>query len=225
VRLDQDGRQDYEGLQIVSQSSLSAGGETVAKAKLGRKPKGEYAGKTSVMSFRITPDTKADLIEAAAASGRSLSQETEHRLRRGFDEDEKIASLWGDAKTLAMMRLAAQAVLSLGKVRGAKVHWTADVELFDAAMKAINGTLRAFRPLIATNLSTGSPEIGAPVLALIREAQAADPMYPLGKGTRRRRALAQLREDLGEELANRAINQFHEIEERPHARPKPGGKP
>jgi hypothetical protein len=197
----------------------------VAKAKRGRAPKGEYAGKTAVMSFRITPDTKAALMKAAAMSGRSLSQETEHRLRRGLDEDERISGFWGDSKTFAMMRLVAQAVLSLGKVRGAKVHWTADVALFDAAMEAIIGTLRSFRPLIATNLSTGSPKLGVPVLGLIREAQAADPMYPLSKSTRRRRALTRLREDLGEELANRAINQFHENEERPHARQKPRRKP
>jgi hypothetical protein len=177
-----------------------------------------------VMSFRITPDTKAALMKAAASSGRSLSQETEHRARRGLDEDERISNFWGDSKTFAMMRLAAQAVQSLGKVRGAKVHWTADVKLFDAAMEAIIGTLWAFRPLIATNLSTASPKIGAPALGFIREAQAADPIYPL-KGTRRRRALARLREDLGEELANRAINQSHGNEERPHASPKPGSKP
>jgi hypothetical protein len=47
--------------------------------KRGRVPKGEYAGKTEVMSFRITPDTKVALRRAAAASGRSLSQEAEHR--------------------------------------------------------------------------------------------------------------------------------------------------
>jgi hypothetical protein len=87
----------------------------VAKTKRGRRPQGEYAGKTGVMSFRIRPDTKAALREAATTSGRSLSQEAEHRLRQGLDEDETISSFWGDPKTFAMMRLAAQAVLSLGK--------------------------------------------------------------------------------------------------------------
>ena len=53
--------------------------------KRGRVPKGEYAGKTEVMSFRITPDTKTALRRAAATSGRSLSQEAEHRLRRGLE--------------------------------------------------------------------------------------------------------------------------------------------
>src|SRR3977135_2623120 len=62
----------------------------------GRAPKGEYAGKTEVMSFRLTPDTKAALRRAAATSGRSLSQEAEHRLRRGHDEEEAISKLGGD---------------------------------------------------------------------------------------------------------------------------------
>jgi TraY domain len=60
----------------------------------GRAPKGEYAGKTEVMSFRLTPDTKAALRRAAATSGRSLSQEAEHRLRRGLDDEEAISKLY-----------------------------------------------------------------------------------------------------------------------------------
>ena len=94
----------------------------------GRAPKGEYAGKTEVMSFRLTPDTKAALRRAAATSGRSLSQEAEHRLRRGLDEEEAISKLWGDVKTSAMLRLAAQVVQSLGTMRDTKVHWTADAK-------------------------------------------------------------------------------------------------
>jgi hypothetical protein len=195
----------------------------VAKAKRGRTPQGEYAGKTGVMSFRIRPDTKAALREAATTSGRSLSQEAEHRLRRGLDEDETISSLWGDPKTFAMMRLAAQAVMSLGQVRDTKVHWTADVEVFDAAMEAIIGTLRLFRPLVATSLSTGSPEIGAPALSIIREAQAADPARRLNRSTRRQRAMTRFKEDLGEELVDRAINQIPE-NQLPQARQEPRRK-
>jgi hypothetical protein len=180
----------------------------MAKAKRGRAPQGEYAAKTDVMSFRIRPDIKAALRKAAKTSGRSLSQETEHRLRRALDEDRTISSFWGDAKTFAMMQLAAQTVLSLGKVRDTKVHWTANVEAFDAAMEAIIGTLRVFRPLVATSLSTGRPEIGAPASSILREAQAADPTRPLNKSTRRQRAMTRFKEDLGEELVDRAMTQI-----------------
>jgi TraY domain len=197
-------------LLSVSQNRLLSRVRAMAKAKRGRPAHGEYAGKTDVMSFRIRPDTKADLKRAAAASGRSLSQEAEHRLRRGLDEDETISSFWGDSRTLAMMQLAAQAVLSLGKVRGAEVHWTADAELFDAAMEKIFGTLQVFRPIVGTSFSTDSPEFSAPALDIIREAQAADPARPLNKSTRQQRAMARLKQDLGEELADRAVNQIHE---------------
>jgi hypothetical protein len=77
-----------------------------------------------VMSFRLTPDTRAALRSAAARSGRSLSQETEHRLRRGLDEEEATSSLWGDVKTSAMLRLAAQVVQSVRTLQDTKVHWT-----------------------------------------------------------------------------------------------------
>jgi hypothetical protein len=187
--------------------------------KRGRAPKGEYAGKTEVMSFRITPDTKATLRKAAATSDRSLSQEAEHRLRRGLDEEETISSLWGDAKTSAMLRLAAQVVQSLATVRDAKMHWTADARVFDAAIEAVAETLKLFRPVQAEGLSVGSPEIGDPALAFVKEAQATELSRPLSKSSRRQRAMGRFKEDLGQELADRAINRI--IHEHRDARRKP----
>ena len=46
----------------------------------GRKPKGEFAGKTATVTTRIMPDTREALEAAALASNRSLSQELELRL-------------------------------------------------------------------------------------------------------------------------------------------------
>jgi hypothetical protein len=187
-------------------------------ARRGRAPKGEYAGKTEVMSFRITPATKMALRKAAAAGNRSLSQETEHRLRRGLDDDEAIASFWGDAKTFAIMRLAAQVVQSLEKVRDAKVHWTLDPEAFDTAIEAIAGTLKLFRPLQPEGLSVASPDIGVPALEILEEAQAIEVSRPLSKSSRRQRAMARFKEDLGQELADRATDR---IRKRQGARGKP----
>jgi hypothetical protein len=178
-------------------------------AKRGRAPKGEYAGKTEVMSFRITPSTKAALKRAAAAGNRSLSQEAEHRLRRGLDDDATISSFWGDAKTFAIMRLAAQVIQSLDEVSHAKVHWTADPKAFDAAINAIAGTLKLFRPLQSEDLSVASPEIGVPALKIVAEAQAAELSRPLNKSSKRHRAMGQFKEDLGQELADRVIERTH----------------
>jgi hypothetical protein len=61
------------------------------------------------------------------------------------------------------------------------------------------------RPLQAEGFSVGSPEIGAPALKIVEEAQATELSRPLSKSSRRQRAMARFKEDLGQELTNRAI--------------------
>jgi hypothetical protein len=46
----------------------------------GRRPQGEFAGKSVTFATRLTPITRRALEQAAKASGRSLSQEAESRL-------------------------------------------------------------------------------------------------------------------------------------------------
>ena len=55
----------------------------------GRKPKGEFVGKSATITTRIRPDHRAALEEAANASGRSLSQELEFRLRASLQKPTK----------------------------------------------------------------------------------------------------------------------------------------
>jgi hypothetical protein len=175
-------------------------------AKRGRRPKGEYPDKKRVFASRVRQDTWEKLQQAAAKSGRSVSQEFEHRLRRGLDEDEKIESTFGDLRTFALMKIAAMAAVtsSLCNPKNPKAHWTADVEAFDRALEAITGALVVFRPheLTATDLGTGSPEFGTPALEIVREIQAADPARPLDKISKRQRAMLRLKNELGE-LADR----------------------
>ncbi len=167
-------------------------------AKRGRPPKGHYPEKKRVFASRIREDTWAKLREAAARSGRSISQEFEHRLRRGLDEDEKIESTFGDQRTHALMQLAAKAVNSMPNLRNPKVHWTADPDLFTQALEVITKTLNIFRPhsLEATGLAI-SPQFTDPVLELVSEAKAADPAHPLNRSTRRQRAMVRLKDQLG----------------------------
>lgn len=170
-------------------------------AKRGRRPKGEYPEKKRVFASRIREDTWEMLQRAAAQSGRSVSQEFEFRLRRGLDEDEKIESTFGDLKTYGLMKLAAQAVKSMCDLKGLKVHWTADVTAFDEALEAIARTLKGFRPHVLTekDLVVGSPEFGTPTLGqIIREIQTADPARPLGKVSKRERAILRLKNELGD---------------------------
>jgi hypothetical protein len=158
------------------------------------------------------------LQRAAANSGRSVSQEFEFRLRRGFDEDEKIESTFGDLKTYGLMKLAAQAVRSMCELKNMKVHWTANVTAFDEALEVITRTLKGFRPhvLTATNLVTGTPELGTPALdEIVREIQAANPARPLGKVSKRERAMLRLQSELGE-----LVNRPGRLLEAKHRKPK-----
>jgi hypothetical protein len=50
----------------------------------GRKPKGEFTGKSATITTRIRPDTRDALEKVARANRRSLSQEVEFRLRAGL---------------------------------------------------------------------------------------------------------------------------------------------
>ena len=55
----------------------------------GRKPKGEFAGKSATITTRIQPRTRAALEAAANAGRRSLSQEVEFRLRASLQKPTK----------------------------------------------------------------------------------------------------------------------------------------
>src|SRR5438093_1480133 len=69
----------------------------------------------------------------------------------------------------------------------------------DEALEVITRTLKGFRPLTATNLETAPPEFATPALAeTVREIQAADPTRPLGKVSKRERAILRLQSELGD---------------------------
>ena len=55
----------------------------------GRKPRGEFKGKTATLTTRITPETRVALKDAAKKSGLSLSQEVERRLVRSVAREHK----------------------------------------------------------------------------------------------------------------------------------------
>jgi hypothetical protein len=189
-------------------------------ARRGRRPKGEYPEKKRVFASRIREDTWEMLQQAATKSGRSVSQEFEFRLRRSLDDDEKIESAFGDLKTFGLMKLAAQAVKSMCDLNNLKVHWTANVTAFDEALEVITRTLKGFRPLTATNLVTARPELGQPALVeIVREIQAADPTRPLGKVSKRERAMLRLQSELGD-----LVDRPGRLLEAKHRKPKGRGR-
>jgi hypothetical protein len=72
----------------------------------GRKPRGEFKGKTATLTTRITSETRAALDRAARKSSRSLSQEVEHRLNGSIRRDRdhnRHRHVRGLAETIATL--------------------------------------------------------------------------------------------------------------------------
>jgi hypothetical protein len=186
-------------------------------AKRGRRPKGEYPEKKRVFASRIREDTWQLLQQAAATSGRSISQEFEHRLRRGLDEDKLIKDTFGDGRTFAVMKMAAMAAVNSAMLNPvhSKVHWTSNAEAFDRALTAIVDVVKAFRPH-EPKTAVMRLEAAAPTLKLVRQIQAADPARPLKKTSKRQRALVRLKHELGDLVDRpcRAQNAKHQKAER-----------
>jgi hypothetical protein len=176
--------------------------------KRGPQPKGEYGRKTArtaVLSTRLQPDTRVRLLEAAKASQRSLSQELEHRLRRTFTDDEKAVEFFGTEQTAAVVKLVGLTIYAAAartSKRGRHV-WLKEQWLFDDVIDAIIHVLLWFRPggdsgRREITLSSTTDRIDG----LIDEIRSADPSVPITAGSGRQRAMAALKDKLGD-LARR----------------------
>jgi hypothetical protein len=182
----------------------------------GPQPKGEYGGKigrTAVLSTRLQPDTRRRLVAATEASGRSLSQELEHRLRRTFIEDDKAIEFYGSQSTAAILKLLGAVIQftctswyvktadgwvpDLQKDPG---EWLRDPKLFDQVLTAIVHTLMWFKP------SGGRDKqllyYHSTAEDIINEIRSADPSLPITKRSSRQHAMAMLKDKLGD-LASR----------------------
>jgi hypothetical protein len=154
-----------------------------------------------VFSTRLRPETRTRLIAAAKASGRSLSQELEHRLRRTFSEDDSDVRLYGNEQNAAVVNLIGATIKS-ASTRGSptsKHDWLKEQWLFDDVMDAIRHVLLWFRPGGDSGLrqiTVGSAT--ERVDQLIDEIRASDPALPITRGSARQHAMARLKEKLGD---------------------------
>jgi hypothetical protein len=180
--------------------------------KRGPQPRGEFAGKSNVLSTRIQEGTRSALIAAAKKSGRSLSQEIEHRLHQSFVDDEKIEAAFGDRRNYAIMKIIANTITSIQNLgsTAAKASWLDDPYSFDQAVRGVNAVLEAMRPKgkVVTDPRHPEDEGGLrqgelQAIHLLTEIQTAEPGLPLGKGTRHQHLLKRLRADLGPAYADR----------------------
>ena len=169
----------------------------------GPAPRGEYVGKSSVFSTRIRPDLRQKLEQGAKKSGRSLSQEIEHRLRRTFVEDEKISEMFGDRRTFLLMKMMAAAIQFKGDDRPPG-EWLENPDYFEIAIAAALSVLEDVRPrgpvepnnpFLAHYVRTKAADIS---FAIWNAVKTANPALPLNRGTRADHWNAMAKADLGE---------------------------
>ena len=139
----------------------------------GRKPRGEFSLKTSTITTRITPGTRAALERATEKTGRSLSQEIEHRLdcsiRRDYEHnrDRHIRAL-----------AEAIAILTHRVERATQKRWIDDPFTGEALRQGIEFLVFHFA-------APGTPEVPASVKGAATRVplQARDQsMTPAGVG-------------------------------------------
>jgi hypothetical protein len=172
--------------------------------KRGPQPKGEYGGKgdrTAVFSTRLRPETRNRLVAAAKTSGRSLSQELEHRLRWTFSEDDLGVKLYGTEQNAAVVNLIGATIQSVSTRNsvGRKHEWLKEQWLFDDVMTAIRHVLLWFRPggdsgLRQITFGSGTDRADQ----LINEIRSSDPSLLITKGSARQHTMARLKEKLGD---------------------------
>jgi hypothetical protein len=108
----------------------------------GRKPRGEFQGKTAVLTTRITPETRAALERAAAKGKRSLSQEVEYGLRI------YLSTLKRNPDRGAHVRALGEAVMLVAQYieRATGQHWREDAFTGEALRQGCAMLIAHFAP-------------------------------------------------------------------------------
>src|SRR5205809_413957 len=89
----------------------------------GRKPQGEFSNKRAMLATRVTMETRKALDAAARNSGRSLSQEVEHRLRDSLKVSDR-AHRQPESEALAyLVRRLAEIISLISKRRWHRNRW------------------------------------------------------------------------------------------------------
>src|SRR5262245_22340666 len=106
----------------------------------GRKPRGEFRGKSATLTTRITPETRAALERAAAKSDRSLSQEVEARLNLSLRKERTT-----DARHI---RALGEAVMLIARYieRATKKPWNRDANTGQAVRQGCDLLISHFAP-------------------------------------------------------------------------------
>lgn len=163
--------------------------------KRGPAPRGEYAGKSAVLSTRIQPETRGHLVGAAKASGRSLSQEIEYRLQRTFIEDKNIIDAFGSRRNYALMKIIASVIEAISSP---SEDWMSSSLQFDQVQNGLNAVLDRIRPR-GPEQEEAERRGGEEALAILKDILTADRSIGLA-ASREERTKANIRGDMGEIL-------------------------
>jgi hypothetical protein len=106
----------------------------------GPRPQGPFEDKRRTLTTRITDETRAALDAAAAANGRSLSQEIEFRLERSFAGERAYADMiqlaFGGAEPYGLLQVFIAMARQQEARKGDGTSWTQDKETFIRAVDA-----------------------------------------------------------------------------------------
>jgi hypothetical protein len=142
------------------------------KPGAGRKPQGEFKGKSATITTRITPELRSGLEREAKRSGRSLSQEIEWRLRHSLTDQKTVEEPRNQGLAELVAKVAGKLELQTGE------SWRADrftaIALRDSMEILINGLT-----------PTGEVKVPAKVEELISRIPALRDQYekPAGIAT------------------------------------------
>lgn len=126
----------------------------------GRKPKGDFAGKSSAFSTRITPELRAALDSESEQTGKSISQIVERRLRESYDEPKRMQRSLGPDHVRALAYIVAH--LAQKVEDQTRQAWHQDRFTFDALGVAILAAMSRYR-------AEGEPVVPPAIEDFIRE--------------------------------------------------------
>jgi len=113
----------------------------VSKKRRGRPPLSPDEGKRYTLSLRVSEERRWELEQAAAESGRSISQELEMRIEQGA-RDTRILGGPQMTNLFRMMAAAAQLI----EARSKDKNWFSDYEVFISVREAWRRIIDAVMP-------------------------------------------------------------------------------
>ena len=111
---------------------LDVKGRKARRGRRGRPRLPGERGKRHTLSLRVTDERRHDLENAAAQSGRSISQELEMRIEQGVREEEIL----GGAEMVRLFRMMAAAAQLIETRAGPGKTWFSDYEVFVSVREA-----------------------------------------------------------------------------------------